>query len=155
MLPLWLQKHQVTIWANLKITAYHLSLYQQSFFPANIKLWNELNLSIRSATSLDRFKTRLKNKYLCYKPSSFYFSGINRYYNVLHARLRNECSALKYDLFRSNLIDGDVCSCGYSQENAEHFLITCNHYRIPRESYLRTYYIWTFLAHFITYCLVT
>ena len=59
--------------------------------------------SIRRGTSLDRFKTELKNKYLCNKPPSFYFSGINRTYNVLHARLRktvitmlrNACNCVK------------------------------------------------------------
>jgi hypothetical protein len=46
----------------------------------------------------------------------------NRYLNILHTRIRNNCSALRNDLFHDNLIHNPSCSCGYSTENAEHFL---------------------------------
>ena len=52
---------------------------------------------------------------------SYYDIG-NRYLNILHIRIRNNCSALYNELFHTNLIHSPSCSCGYSTENAEHFI---------------------------------
>ena len=48
--------------------------------------------------------------------------------NVLYARLRRNCSSLKYDLFRSNIITDSRCVCGYIREDASHFLLNCRLY---------------------------
>jgi hypothetical protein len=43
--------------------------------------------------------------------------------SILHTRMRNNCSALHNYLFHANLIHSPSCLCGYSTENAEHFLM--------------------------------
>ena len=51
---------------------------------------------------------------------------------VLHARLRNNCSDLKCDLFHNHLTDSLSCCCGYIMENAEHYFFECENYRDSR-----------------------
>ena len=48
--------------------------------------------------------------------------------NILHARLRQKCSSLRSDLFRSNLIENSICSCGVGPETAEHYLLYSTKY---------------------------
>ena len=42
--------------------------------------------------------------------------------------VRNNCSALKYDLFRCNKIKDWRCVCGFTREDASHFLLNCHLY---------------------------
>ena len=44
---------------------------------------------------------------------------------ILHARLRNVCSNLNYDLFRVNLTADPSCVCGNPCKNAFHFFFEC------------------------------
>ena len=39
---------------------------------------------------------------------------------VVHTRIRTNCSALNSDLFRKNIVDSPSCTCG-AMENAYHF----------------------------------
>ena len=55
---------------------------------------------------------------------------------VLHARLRNKCSSLNSDLFKSNLVPSASCSCGYKNECSEHFLLYCNKFNLLRNNML-------------------
>ena len=50
------------------------------------------------------------------KPPLYFSTGI-RIANILHARLRQKCSSLKYDLFRCNLIASCNCDCGNKGNN--------------------------------------
>ena len=45
-----------------------------------------------------------------------------------HCRLRPAISNLNYDLFRRHLLEDHVCSCGYTAETLEHFLLHCSLY---------------------------
>ena len=65
-----------------------------------------------------------------------YFSSGDRYFSVLHARLRNKCSFLNSDLFKSKLMASASCSCGYENECSEHFLLYCNKFNLLRNSML-------------------
>jgi ribosomal protein L32 len=56
--------------------------------------------------------------------------------SVLHARLRNECSSLNSDLFKSKLVPSASCSCGYKNECSEHFLLYCNKFNLLRNNIL-------------------
>jgi hypothetical protein len=42
--------------------------------------------------------------------------------------VRNNCSSLKYDLFRCNIIKDWRCICGYIREDSSHFLLNCHLY---------------------------
>ena len=104
-----------------------LTLYQKSFFPSTLKLWNDLDLTMRNSPSVHIFKKKLKQKFVQFpRPPTYHFTG-NRNLNILHARLRQKCSFLRSDLFRSNLIENPICSCGVSPETAEHYFLYILH----------------------------
>ena len=136
---------------NISQTTNRLSISQQSFFPSTTRLWNILDLKIRQLSTFESFKYKLKQHYFKNaKPPSYYNIG-NIYLNILCileynsnntapsigtiakrnittglfglTRIRNNCSALRNDLFHTNLIHNPSCSCGYSTENAEPFFI--------------------------------
>lgn len=108
-----------------------LELYSRSVIPDSIKLWNDLDLSIRNATTLQSFKNKLKNKFKSPRVSSYYTSG-ECYYTVIQARIRNKCSNLNNDLFYNHLREYPDCSCNNGIEDAEHFFFKCNRYRNER-----------------------
>ena len=109
---------------NISQTTNRLSIFQQSLFPSTTMLWNLLDLRICQLSTFESFKYKLKQHYYKNaKPPSYYNIG-NRHLNILHTRIRNNCSALHNDLFHANLIHSPSCSCGYSTENAEHFVCT-------------------------------
>lgn len=113
---------------NFNIPQSRLAIFQNSFLPATLNLWNNLEQSLRDSPSSDIFKLKLKLKYrnVC-KPPPYFLIG-KRHLNLLHARIRNNCSALKYDLFRANIINDKSCSCCALVENARHYLLVCSNY---------------------------
>jgi len=121
---------------NISQPSYRLSTYQQSYFPSTIKLWNTLDLNLRQLPTLPSFKSKLQQKYFQPKTVPSYFSFGDRYLSVLHARLRNKCSSLNSDLFKSNLVPSASCSCGYKNECSEHFLLYCNKFNLLRNNML-------------------
>ena len=60
-----------------------------------------------------------------------YFYAGDRFSQILHTRLRTECSSLNQHLFRRGLLPNPNCMCGDIESN-EHFLIIC-----PRYSQIR------------------
>ena len=50
---------------------------------------------------------------------------------VLHTRLRTNCSSLNLDLFLKNISDSPLCRCG-SVENAQHYFFHCRYYQVQR-----------------------
>ena len=96
------------------------TLYQNSFFPATIHLWNNLTQYIRDSPSNCILKSRLKTYYNNPVKPPKYFSFGSCLPSILHTRLRQNCSSLKGDLFRCNLIDSCHCNCDNYVENNEH-----------------------------------
>ena len=121
---------------DFNLPAGRLSIYQKSFLPSTIRLWNNLSANIRDSPSTESFKFNLKNSYdTPKKPPDFYFVG-SRLGNILHSRLRRKCSSLKSDLFRCNIIDTCYCDCGNYIESAEHFFLICPRYTAQRVNLL-------------------
>ena len=89
-----------------------------------------------STADIPSFKSKLQQKYFQPKTVPSYFSFGDRYLSVLHARLRNKCSSLNSDLFKSNLVPSASCSCGYKNECSEHFLLYCNKFNLLRNNML-------------------
>ena len=87
-----------------------------------------------------RANRRKHYTYLILKLIWQYYTGNigNRYLNILYTRIRNNCSALHNDLFHANLIHSPSCSCGYSTENAEHFLLYCKRFDAQRNILYRS-----------------
>ena len=57
-------------------------------------------------------------------PIYYYYFG-SRKEQVQHCRLRLAISDLNYDLFRRHLSEDPKCSCGYTAETSEYFLLRC------------------------------
>ena len=51
----------------------------------------------------------------------------NRKEQILHTRLRTNCSVLNYDLYSENIIESPLCGC-YNIETVKHFFLDCSIY---------------------------
>lgn len=100
-----------------------------SFVPSSVRLWNNLDTSIRNSPTLSLFKKRIKTESL--KAPEYYGEG-PRKLNILHTRLRYQCSSLNADLKRINVINDPKCSCGSPYEDAFHFFLECPLYMNQR-----------------------
>ncbi|KAK3092504.1 hypothetical protein FSP39_003753 [Pinctada imbricata] len=115
---------------NIQQLNTRLNLYKNSFFPATIKLWNDLPLDTRNSTSINTFKRKLYTN--IYLPPKHYSYG-NRLTNIHHTRLRHGCSSLNAHLFKYNISTSDRCNCGET-ETSKHFFLDCKLYdniRLP------------------------
>lgn len=112
---------------NYSIPKCRLNIYKSSFVPTAIHLWNGIPLEIRNLPTLKSFKKSFLSSKS--QPPS-YFSYGERYWNVIHTRLRHNC-ILKKDLHRCKIIDSPLCSCG-KVEDAYHYFFSCAKYNIPR-----------------------
>ena len=108
--------------------------YAKSFLPSTINAWNNLPASVKSATTLASFKRLLAQNNP--KTPDYYFSG-ERLLQILHTRLRTECSSLNEDLFRRNLVKSPNCICGEKESNS-HFLLSCARYNLIRQDMLNS-----------------
>ena len=134
MSPLVSKSINYNLWSSQNYTTplSCLTLYQKSFFPATLKLWNDLDIIIRNSPSVHIFKRKFKLKYVQFpQPPTYHFNG-NIKLNILQARLRQKCSSLRSDLFRSNLIENPICSCGVGTEADEHYFLYCTKYVTAR-----------------------
>ncbi len=86
---------------NITIPFSRTSVYQHSFFPSSIESWNSLDMDTRQSTPYSLFKSKIQNIYLNNKAPPAYFYAGDRILSIIHTRLRNNCSCLKYDLYRS------------------------------------------------------
>jgi len=55
------------------------------------------------------------------KVSTYYMLG-GRKCNIIHTRLRHQCSSLGADLFRANITNDPSCPFGFPLEDAIHYL---------------------------------
>ena len=108
------------------------NLFYDSFLPSTIRAWNSLPNDIKSSSSVAAFEYRLNTNLS--KPPRYYNCG-SRIGQILHTRLRLECSSLNYHLYRKNIIDDPLCSCG-GFESTYHFLFTCSNYNTQRNAQL-------------------
>ena len=107
---------------NYVVPRCRLRASSNSFVPSSVRLWNNLDISIRNSPTISTFKNRIKT--LCIKAPEYYGEG-PRKLNILHTRLRYQCSSLNADLKRINVINDSKCTCGSPYEDAYHFFIEC------------------------------
>ena len=117
---------------------HHLSWrgrYDNSFFPFDITNWNTLDNTIKSSTSLSRFKTNL-NQFV--RPKGNIFFSIHDSFGIkLLSKIRVCFSELRDHRFNHNFNCANLtCSCGFDDETSVHFFLFC-----PRYSSLRTTYL--------------
>ena len=94
-----------------------LEIMKKSFVPSSVNLWNTLSDETRLCNSIITFKTKLKTDV---NSVPLYFKYGKRWLNVIHSRIRHNCSGLKGDLFRVNICDNPCCDCGIL-EDAHHY----------------------------------
>ena len=109
---------------NLQSIHARTSQYANSFLPSTIRNWNSLSIEVSQSDSLTTFKNHL-NKNRTTVPKHFYIGS--RQFQILHTRLRANCSSLNNDLFLKNITDLPLCRCG-SVENTQHFFLQCPFY---------------------------
>ena len=108
------------------------NLFYDSFFPATIRAWNDLPENIKQATSVASFKFLLNRNIT--KPPKYYNTG-SRIGQILHARLRMECSSLNAHLHKKKIIPDPSCQCG-ALESSLHYFFACPRHADARSTYL-------------------
>ena len=92
-----------------------LSVSERAFITSTAHRWNALNTDIRNKPTIQTFKAALDTN-LKQLPS-YHLYG-KRKNNIIHTRLRHQCSSLNYDLFLCNLVANPSCRCGSPCENS-------------------------------------
>ena len=113
---------------NLQTIFSRTTLYSNSFLPSSIRAWNNLPTEARQIASIDTFKQFLNSGRE--KVPKYFYCGSRRG-QLLHTRLRTNCSNLNNDLFQKNITDSPLCLCG-NLEDAYHFLFVCPLYARQR-----------------------
>ena len=107
---------------NLQAPRARTKLYLESFLPSTVREWNSLPLEIRQSPSVNSFKSSINSS--CVNPVPVYYYTGDRLAQILHTRLRTNCSSLNLTLFQKNIVDSPLCLCG-DIESVHHFFLTC------------------------------
>ena len=110
-----------------------LTLFDKSFFPSTIKLWNLLPLDIRNLPTLGQFKKSISSPKTCPVKFPKLLNVGKRYLSILHSRLRMGRSQLNEHLFQIGIKESPACSCGAASESIWHYFLTCPRYIIIRD----------------------
>lgn len=107
------------------------ALYSNYFLPATVRSWNLLPSSVKTSPSISAFKNSFHDRDI--KKPIYFYAG-KRLGQILHARLRMQCS-LNLHLFVKNIIDSPNCQCG-AIESTTHYLFHCARFTRVRQQYL-------------------
>ena len=116
---------------NISTPLIRTTQFQKSCIPSAINEWNSTDIAKRQCPTFSRFKNSVKPVTIRNKVPSYFLIG-NRYLSVLHARIRNNCSNLNYDLYQNHLRHDPMCDCNEDTETASHFLFECSIFREQR-----------------------
>ena len=114
--------------SDLQTVNARTTLYYNSFLPSTIGAWNNLPSEAQQLESVNSFKFFLKKENV---PVPKYFYIGKRKAQILHTRLRTNCSSLNLDLFVKNISDSPMCTCG-SVEDTQHYFFHCINFRLQR-----------------------
>ena len=98
------------------------ALYNSSFLPSTISLWNDLPDNIKTLTSIGAFKKYLTRNDPSIPP--YYYVG-ERTAQTIHCKLRLKMSDLNFDQYNRHINPCMKCSCTAEKEDAEHYLLYC------------------------------
>ena len=108
--------------------------FDNTFVPYCIREWNELHVSIRTATTLPQFKKELIK---CIRPPKRSTCKIDDILGIkLITRIRFGFSYLREHKHRHNFPVSPICSCGTEPETTEHFLLRCQRFSQIRSDML-------------------
>ena len=117
---------------DLTVPINRTEIFRESCIPSSTSLWNSLDNNFKEIPSFEGFKKQLKDIYLnATKVPSYYTYG-NRILAIWHARLRNQCSSLNFDLYNNHVANDPSCECNEEIEDAVHFFFECQRYDIQR-----------------------
>ena len=119
---------------NFSILGARTTLHFNSLLLSTLRQWNMLEQDIRYLSTLYSFKCKLNAQQQQLPPPHLNLIQTSRLGQILHARLRLECSWLNYHLYRKNLVESPLCSCGVPETNS-HFLLSCANYNNIRQRY--------------------
>ena len=114
--------------SNLDGIRTRTSLYGNSFLPSTINTWNSLPEEAKCIDSVANFKSYL-NRDKSHTNPLFYYG--KRKLQVLHSRLRTDCSSLNKHLYDRNLVASPHCQCGLV-ENTYHYFFVCTRFHNQR-----------------------
>jgi hypothetical protein len=110
---------------NYVLPRCRLRISEKSFIPSTVRIWNDLSPTIRNLQTISQFKSKMKGEQ--FRLPVYYGEG-SRKFNILHTRLRHQCSSLKADLTKIHVVDDPKCSCGSPIEDAIYFPLECQLY---------------------------
>ena len=113
---------------NLRSIHARTQLYSASFLPSVISSWNELPVHVRNSTTVSSFKYLMSSQKAV--PPVYYYIG-QRKGQILHTRLRANCSTLNLCLFQKGIVESPLCVCG-EVESTDHFILRCPLYQTVR-----------------------
>ena len=119
---------------NFNVPLCRTEIYRQAFFPSVIRLWNNLDISLKSATSLEIFKKSLKTFYNTNSRNSYFYLG-NRKHTSILSSIRTKSSQLYHYLYTNGLSLNKFCTCGLV-ESAYHYFFECQNYILARDRLL-------------------
>lgn len=108
-----------------------MELYKSSFVPNGMR-FQRMSVEATLFAFLRKkymFLSKMK-MYLHVELDLIFFTYGDRFLNIIHTKLRHNC-ALNNDLFRCNIINSPLCSCG-KLEDTYHYFFTCNKYKDAR-----------------------
>ena len=110
------------------------SLYYNSLLPSAVRDWNNIPDDRRNVDSVIAFKyIVIRDRPIV--PQHYLFG--NRKEQILHIRLRTNCSVLNYDLYLKNIIESPLCRC-INIETVKHFFLHCPIYNNQRITLMQT-----------------
>ena len=123
---------------NIPLINVRHNYFKNSFFPSSIIEWNNLDIDIRSASSIDIFKNSILK---IIRPKANSIFDIHNPLGVkLLTRLRLGLSHLHDHKFKYNFQDclNPLCTCGIDIEDTKHFFLHCNNYNQERQTLFDT-----------------
>ena len=94
---------------NLQTIEARTTLYYNSFLPSSVRAWNNVHEEAKHYDSINTYKGFL-NKDKSHISKHFYVG--NRKAQIIHTRLRTNCSSFTLDLFIKNISDSPLYQCG-------------------------------------------
>ena len=110
---------------NLSLPLPRTAYFRTSFLPTAIREWNDLPEDVKSSTTRNSLKSKLKHKN---NQPKYYEHQLTRMSSVNLARLRVGNHNLNNCLFQRLMSETANCECGHSPENLTHFFLSCQRY---------------------------
>jgi len=114
--------HNLRFCKNYQIPLCRLEIMNNSFVSSSVKLWNRLEDNVKDSPTLGIFKNKITKPF---KPPDYFDTG-NRYLSIILAHLHLNCSSLNGDIFRVNIINSPLCTCGQGHEDVYHYFFLCS-----------------------------